>query len=90
MAVVHTSSCSRSSKSIKFAVVLSSGQTGGTFTDVWASALDERNVVNQSRCPSPCHYSDAPADGIRRVLEAISGSEIPRRSPIPEGADPLH
>jgi len=32
----------------------------------------------------PTSYSDAPAEGIRRILEMASESEIPRDSPIPK------
>lgn len=32
----------------------------------------------------PGNYDDAPAEGIRRVLEMVSGTTIPRRSPIPK------
>jgi 5-oxoprolinase (ATP-hydrolysing) len=32
----------------------------------------------------PQNYSDAPAEGIRRVLESLTGQEIPRGLPIPK------
>lgn len=32
----------------------------------------------------PGNYDDAPAEGIRRVLEMVSGQSIPRGSPIPK------
>ncbi|KAK8078689.1 hypothetical protein PG994_002496 [Apiospora phragmitis] len=60
-------------KSIKFAI-----DRGGTFTDVWASAPGREDVVIKLLSVDPANYSDAPAEGIRRVLKAISGSEIPR------------
>jgi len=32
----------------------------------------------------PGNYDDAPAEGIRRVLEMASGRSIPRKAPIPK------
>ena len=58
---------------------------GGTFTDVWASAPGRDDIVIKLLSVDPCNYDDAPAEGIRRVLGTISGSEIPRGAPIPKG-----
>ncbi|KAK7993068.1 hypothetical protein PG991_016247 [Apiospora marii] len=66
-------------KSVKFAI-----DRGGTFTDVWASAPGRDDIVIKLLSVDPSNYDDAPAEGIRRALEMISGSEIPRRAPIPK------
>jgi 5-oxoprolinase (ATP-hydrolysing) len=58
---------------------------GGTFTDVWASVSGRDDVVLKLLSEDPENYNDAPAEGIRRVLEMVSGDPIPRRSPIPKG-----
>ncbi|KAF4806266.1 hypotheticall protein [Colletotrichum siamense] len=66
-------------KSINFAI-----DRGGTFTDVWASIPGRPDVVLKLLSVDPGNYDDAPAEGIRRVLEMVSGTTIPRRSPIPK------
>ncbi|KAK8116552.1 uncharacterized protein PG998_004833 [Apiospora kogelbergensis] len=66
-------------KSVKFAI-----DRGGTFTDVWASVPGRDDVVVKLLSVDPSNYSDAPTEGIRRVLEMVTGSEIPRHSPIPK------
>ncbi|ORY63839.1 Hydantoinase B/oxoprolinase-domain-containing protein [Pseudomassariella vexata] len=65
--------------SIKFAI-----DRGGTFTDVWASIPGRDDVVLKLLSVDPGNYDDAPAEGIRRVLEMVSGASIPRRAPIPK------
>lgn len=57
---------------------------GGTFTDVWASVPGQKDVVLKLLSVDPDNYDDAPSEGIRRVLEIVSGQEISRRSPIPK------
>jgi 5-oxoprolinase (ATP-hydrolysing) len=32
----------------------------------------------------PANYDDAPSEGIRRVLELVSATPIPRHTPIPK------
>ncbi|KAK7701289.1 hypothetical protein SLS64_010332 [Diaporthe eres] len=66
-------------KSIKFAI-----DRGGTFTDVWASVPGQKDIVLKLLSVDPDNYDDAPSEGIRRVLEIVSGQEISRRSPIPK------
>ncbi|KAK8030255.1 hypothetical protein PG993_011546 [Apiospora rasikravindrae] len=66
-------------KSVKFAI-----DRGGTFTDVWASAPGRDDIVIKLLSVDPSNYEDAPAEGIRRVLETISGSTIPRGSLTPK------
>ncbi|KAJ0317094.1 hypothetical protein Brms1b_005127 [Colletotrichum noveboracense] len=59
-------------KSINFAI-----DRGGTFTDVWASIPGQPDVVLKLLSVDPGNYDDAPAEGIRRVLEMVSGTTIP-------------
>ncbi|KAI1495434.1 Hydantoinase B/oxoprolinase-domain-containing protein [Biscogniauxia marginata] len=66
-------------KSIKFAI-----DRGGTFTDVWAAIPGQDDVVLKLLSVDPGNYDDAPTEGIRRVLERVSGKTIPRRAPIPK------
>ncbi|KAK3309269.1 Hydantoinase B/oxoprolinase-domain-containing protein [Chaetomium strumarium] len=66
-------------KGIRFAI-----DRGGTFTDVWAGVPGQPDIVTKLLSVDPENYDDAPAEGIRRVLEMVSGKTIPRRSPIPK------
>ncbi|TXT07669.1 uncharacterized protein COLE_04593 [Cutaneotrichosporon oleaginosum] len=60
---------------------------GGTFTDVHASVLDpsggRREFVIKLLSQDPGNYADAPTEGIRRVLERVTGTSIPRGEPLP-------
>ncbi|KAI0319708.1 5-oxoprolinase [Amylostereum chailletii] len=57
---------------------------GGTFCDVHASYPDpedptqRKEMVVKLLSQDPGNYSDAPTEGIRRVLEAVTGEQIPR------------
>ncbi|KAF8581969.1 5-oxoprolinase [Ramaria rubella] len=57
---------------------------GGTFCDVHASYPDSENpsarkeIVVKLLSQDPSNYRDAPTEGIRRVLEAVTGDSIPR------------
>ncbi|PPQ65042.1 hypothetical protein CVT26_015738 [Gymnopilus dilepis] len=59
---------------------------GGTFCDVHASYPDPENpnerkeMVVKLLSQDPGNYQDAPTEGIRRVLEAVTGEKIPRGS----------
>ncbi|OAA65594.1 Hydantoinase B/oxoprolinase [Niveomyces insectorum RCEF 264] len=57
---------------------------GGTFTDIWASVPGRPDVVLKLLSVDPVNYEDAPAEGIRRVLEDLTGQPIPRSAPIPK------
>lgn len=57
---------------------------GGTFTDVWAAIPGQPDIVTKLLSVDPGNYIDAPAEGIRRVLEIVSGASIPRKTPIPK------
>jgi len=57
---------------------------GGTFCDVHASYPDAKNpsrrkdIVVKLLSQDPANYADAPTEGIRRVLEMVTGKKIPR------------
>ncbi|KAI1801193.1 Hydantoinase B/oxoprolinase-domain-containing protein [Daldinia bambusicola] len=66
-------------KSVRFAI-----DRGGTFTDVFAAVPGREDIVLKLLSVDPSSYDDAPAEGIRRVLEIVSGKPIPRGAPIPK------
>ncbi|KAK7443735.1 hypothetical protein VKT23_015517 [Stygiomarasmius scandens] len=57
---------------------------GGTFCDVHASypdpedANERKELVVKLLSQDPANYKDAPTEGIRRVLEIVTGEKIPR------------
>ncbi|KAF2010641.1 5-oxoprolinase [Aaosphaeria arxii CBS 175.79] len=51
---------------------------GGTFTDVYASVPGQDDIVLKILSVDPAHYPDAPTEGIRRVLELVTGKAHPR------------
>ncbi|KAJ8517891.1 hypothetical protein ONZ45_g4997 [Pleurotus djamor] len=57
---------------------------GGTFCDLHASYPDPENpnerkeLVVKLLSQDPSNYEDAPTEGIRRILETLTGEEIPR------------
>ncbi|KIK56445.1 hypothetical protein GYMLUDRAFT_62060 [Collybiopsis luxurians FD-317 M1] len=59
---------------------------GGTFCDVHASYPDLENpeerkdVVVKLLSQDPSNYADAPTEGIRRILEIVTGETIPRNT----------
>ncbi|KAH8996209.1 5-oxoprolinase [Lactarius akahatsu] len=61
-----------------------SADRGGTFCDVYANYPDPDNpqqrkeLVVKLLSQDPANYGDAPTEGIRRVLEAVTGQSIPR------------
>lgn len=62
---------------------------GGTFTDVCASIVDSKSPTGRSEfiikllSQDPSNYADAPTEGIRRVLERVTGKSVPRGVPLP-------
>ena len=44
---------------------------GGTFTDVYAICPDGREKVMKLLSVDPANYSDAPREGIRRIMEEV-------------------
>jgi 5-oxoprolinase (ATP-hydrolysing) len=51
---------------------------GGTFTDVYAECPDGSSRVIKLLSEDPDNYPDAPREGIRRVLESVTGEPHPR------------
>lgn len=45
---------------------------GGTFTDIYAKCPDGKVHVMKLLSVDPTNYSDAPREGIRRILEAVN------------------
>lgn len=62
---------------------------GGTFTDVHASIVNRAAPSGRSEfvikllSQDPTNYRDAPTEGIRRVLERVTATSIPRGEPLP-------
>lgn len=55
---------------------------GGTFTDVHAIIPGRSDIVLKLLSVDPANYKDAPTEGIRRVLEAATGTSLPRGQPL--------
>jgi 5-oxoprolinase (ATP-hydrolysing) len=55
---------------------------GGTFTDVHAIVPGRSDIVLKLLSVDPANYKDAPTEGIRRVLEAATGTSLPRGQPL--------
>ncbi|CAG9462621.1 unnamed protein product [Pedinophyceae sp. YPF-701] len=59
---------------------------GGTFTDVYAEVPDghggRRAIALKLLSEDPANYPDAPREGIRRVLESVTGVKHPRDKPL--------
>ncbi|KAJ5602593.1 Hydantoinase B/oxoprolinase-domain-containing protein [Penicillium hordei] len=55
---------------------------GGTFTDVHALVPGKPDIVLKLLSVDPSNYNDAPTEGIRRVLEAATGTKLPRGKPL--------
>ena len=54
---------------------------GGTFTDVYAEVPGEPGFrVVKLLSEDPQNYPDAPREGIRRILESVTGKHIPKAS----------
>jgi 5-oxoprolinase (ATP-hydrolysing) len=45
---------------------------GGTFTDIYAKCPNGKVRVMKLLSVDPTNYSDAPREGIRRILEMVS------------------
>ncbi|ADV21051.1 cytoplasmic protein [Cryptococcus gattii E566] len=62
---------------------------GGTFTDVHASipaanhSKTREEFILKLLSQDPSNYKDAPTEGIRRVLEKVTGQSIERGKPLP-------
>ena len=51
---------------------------GGTFTDVYAETPSGDYLVTKLLSEDPDNYEDAPREGIRRILEQVTGQAYPR------------
>ena len=65
---------------------------GGTFTDVYAEVPDGSPASEGKKSSfrtlkllseDPANYESAPREGIRRILEEVTGETIPRDAPVP-------
>lgn len=54
---------------------------GGTFTDVYAECPGGVIIATKLLSEDPENYDDAPREGIRRILEQVSGVPHPRKQP---------
>lgn len=57
---------------------------GGTFTDCVASVGAEKHLVKLLSV-DPQNYDDAPLEGIRLLLEKLTGAAVPRGEPLDTG-----
>lgn len=58
---------------------------GGTFTDVYAEYMQDserKELTLKLLSVDPANYADAPTEGIRRVLELVTGETYPKDRPI--------
>ncbi|EGG24637.1 hypothetical protein DFA_02881 [Cavenderia fasciculata] len=52
---------------------------GGTFTDIYAELpTAPYHVIEKLLSVDPSNYNDAPREGIRRIIERLSGESIPK------------
>ncbi|KAK3192402.1 hypothetical protein K4F52_001615 [Lecanicillium sp. MT-2017a] len=55
---------------------------GGTFTDVHAAIPGRDDIILKLLSVDPANYQDAPTEGIRRILELVTGQTLPRGEPL--------
>ncbi|XP_041376521.1 5-oxoprolinase-like [Gigantopelta aegis] len=55
---------------------------GGTFTDIWARCPNGNVQVMKLLSEDPGNYSDAPREGIRRIIEKETGIPCPLSEPL--------
>lgn len=55
---------------------------GGTFTDVHASVPGQDDIILKVLSVDPANYSDAPTEGVRRIMDAVTGTQHPRGQPL--------
>lgn len=48
---------------------------GGTFTDIWCLRPDGSIIQTKLLSEDPKNYSDAPREGIRRIIEQVLSSK---------------
>ncbi len=59
---------------------------GGTFTDVHASVPGQEDIILKVLSVDPANYSDAPTEGVRRILGRVTGKSFPRGVPLDTSA----
>jgi 5-oxoprolinase (ATP-hydrolysing) len=61
---------------------------GGTFTDVYAEVPGEPGFrMVKLLSEDPAHYPDAPREGIRRILEEVTGHPYPKEGFVSSDID---
>ena len=55
---------------------------GGTFTDIHASIPGQDDIILKVLSVDPANYNDAPTEGVRRILEMVTGKPHPRGRPL--------
>ncbi|RDW56841.1 hypothetical protein BP5796_12908 [Coleophoma crateriformis] len=55
---------------------------GGTFTDCLGIIPGRSDILVKLLSNDPANYADAPTEGIRRILETVTGEKIPRGQKI--------
>lgn len=55
---------------------------GGTFTDVHAIVPGRPDIILKLLSVDPGHYQDAPTEGVRQILELVTGRTHPRGQPL--------
>ncbi|KAL4975142.1 Hydantoinase B/oxoprolinase-domain-containing protein [Aspergillus desertorum] len=55
---------------------------GGTFTDVHAVVPGRPDIILKLLSVDPAHYQDAPTEGVRQILEMVTGKPHPRGQPL--------
>ncbi|KAF9890124.1 hypothetical protein FE257_006285 [Aspergillus nanangensis] len=55
---------------------------GGTFTDVHAIVPGRPDIILKLLSVDPSHYQDAPTEGVRQILELVTGESHPRGKPL--------
>lgn len=55
---------------------------GGTFTDVHAIVPGHPDIILKLLSVDPGHYQDAPTEGVRQILELVTGRTHPRGQPL--------
>ncbi|KAL2871025.1 5-oxoprolinase [Aspergillus lucknowensis] len=58
---------------------------GGTFTDVHAVVPGQPDIILKLLSVDPAHYQDAPTEGVRQILEKVTGKPHPRGQPLELG-----
>mgnify|MGYP003385494333 CR=1 FL=1 len=64
-------------RSFKFSI-----DRGGTFTDVFCECGNGKLRIMKLLSEDPSNYRDAPTEGIRRILEEVTGIDHPKNSPV--------